>query len=130
VPRALTLVLLVAVAGGLGCVARYGLALGWARWLPGWPFWAATMTANFLGCLLLGYTAGRWPVGSDAAVAVGTGFCGGLTTFSTMIGETSQLGTPLSSKAMVDAAGVVTASVVLGLLAYSVGLWLAGRRFA
>lgn len=74
--------LLVAVAGALGAVARYrlGVAVG-VRTFP----WA-TLGINVVGCfalaaLLTGPASERW--GTTATTALGVGFLGAFTTFST-----------------------------------------------
>jgi CrcB protein len=74
-------------AGGcLGAAARAGLA----QWLPqdpgGWPW--ATFAANLAGAALLGWAVTRLqertPPTAYRRPLLGTGLCGGLTTFSTM----------------------------------------------
>jgi CrcB protein len=106
----------VFVGGALGASARAGLitlvAADPARW-P-WP----TFTANIVGAFLLGYFTTRLlerlPVSAYRRPLLGTGFCGGLTTFSTLQVETVgmiQHGHPLL------AAGYAVSSIVLGLLA-------------
>lgn len=80
--------LLLAVGGGLGANARYWLG----RWVlhhhgePG-GFPLATFTINVAGSLLLGIVAALCPLPQTPRtrfwlVLVGTGFCGGFTTFS------------------------------------------------
>ncbi|MEM1358447.1 MAG: CrcB family protein, partial [Bacteroidota bacterium] len=88
--------LLVFVGGGLGSLARYGLA----RLLPSpelsagqmpWP----TLLANFLACLLLGGLLGyvsREALGRPYQLLLMTGFCGGFSTFSTFAAEAWLLG--------------------------------------
>ncbi len=67
----------LALAGGLGALARAGVdaALG-ARGAA----WRATLAVNLAGSFLLGLGSTALPAGW--AAVVGTGFCGGLTTFS------------------------------------------------
>ena len=106
----------VFVGGALGASARAGLntlaAADPARW-P-WP----TFTANIVGALLLGYFTTRLlerlPVSAYRRPLLGTGLCGGLTTFSTMQVET--LGMISHGHYLLAAAYTVT-SIVLGLLA-------------
>lgn len=130
-------VLLVAGGGALGAGARWvvlealpegstegvataatlaavGDGLPWG--LP-WPL----VLVNLVGCALLGVVLGR---GADSRVRllVGTGFCGGLTTFSTFAVDAAEL--MRDSRAEV-AATYLALSVVLGL-----GAFLAGRRLA
>ncbi|MEW6874732.1 fluoride efflux transporter FluC [Trueperella pyogenes] len=81
----------VALGGGIGAAARYGIS----RVIP--KPWG-TVTVNAIGSLILGVVAGVLLRGgtlpSQTATAyafLGTGFCGGLTTFSTASLEAIQL---------------------------------------
>lgn len=102
-------------------MARYGVHL-----LVGVrPFPWSTLAINLLGSLLVGavlaVAASRnWSV--DLVAPVTVGFLGAFTTFSTFTWETLTLA---RSDRMLEAAGYVTASVVLGLLAVWVGFRLA-----
>jgi CrcB protein len=106
----------VFVGGAVGASARAGLntiaASDPARW-P-WP----TFTANIVGALLLGYFTTRLlerlPVSAYRRPLLGTGFCGGLTTFSTMQVETLGM---IAHGHYLMAAGYALTSIVLGLLA-------------
>ena len=74
-------------AGGMvGAVARTALAQALVHNPDQWPW--ATFIANIIGTFLLGYFATRLqerlPLSSYRRPALGTGFCGALTTFSTM----------------------------------------------
>src|SRR6201999_330526 len=76
----------VFVGGALGTLARAALAT-LAPSDPGqWPW--PTFTVNIVGAFLLGYFTTRLlerlPVSSYRRPLLGTGVCGGLTTFSTM----------------------------------------------
>lgn len=74
------------VGGFLGAVARAELAQGWPT-TPGRLPWA-TFTVNIVGAFALGYFTTRLqerlPLFSYRRPLLGTGVCGGLTTFSTM----------------------------------------------
>jgi CrcB protein len=75
----------VALGGALGSLARHGLGLALAGWVP-----AGTLVANVAGCGLIGYLQAR--LGSDASRALlMTGFCGGFTTWSAFGLETVRL---------------------------------------
>jgi fluoride exporter len=85
---------LVGIGGALGTAARYGLT----RWLPtthGWPW--PTLTANLIGTFILGVLLALLAEALDghsarrARLLVGTGFCGGMTTYSTLVVETDLL---------------------------------------
>lgn len=109
----------VALGGLLGCLARWAIG----RWLaPGLPagFPWATLGINVLGCLLLGLVLGAGPARVPEAwrLGLGTGFCGGFTTFSTFGVEAVQL---LEAGAWGRAGAYVLASNLLGLLAATGG---------
>ena len=77
--------LLIAVAGGLGSVLRYGLAVGLAS-LYGTALPYGTLTANVIGSFALGLVAevfaGATIAGTDARLVLGVGLLGGFTTYS------------------------------------------------
>lgn len=75
--------LLVAVFGALGCVTRYLAEYAVRRHHPALRPWA-TVGANAVGCAIAGWVTYRLVSGADAhwhSIFL-TGFCGGLTTFS------------------------------------------------
>jgi len=82
-------ILLVAVGGGAGAVVRYSMALALSRVSLTMPW--GTLMANWAGCFLMGLVAavtGRGlPLSPAARLLLTTGFCGGLTTFSTFMFE-------------------------------------------
>ena len=87
--------LLIALGGALGTLARYGthvLAKGAGERLA---FPVATITVNLLGCFAIGYLQGalieRWPVREEYRLMLIVGFLGGFTTFSTFGWDTAQL---------------------------------------
>ena len=81
----------VFVGGALGTLARAGLATLAAPDPAHWPW--PTFVVNIVGAFLLGYFTTRLlerlPLSSYRRPLLGTGLCGGLTTFSTMQVETS-----------------------------------------
>jgi fluoride exporter len=102
--------------GALGALAR--AALGTlavpdpARW-P-WP----TFVVNIVGAFLVGYFTTRLlerlPLSSYRRPLLGTGFCGGLTTFSTVQVETLKM---IEHGHWGLAAGYTIVNIVVGLLA-------------
>jgi fluoride exporter len=74
------------VGGVIGAVARVGLSEALPHGVGGWPW--ATFTVNMVGALLLGWfvtrLGERLPPSTYRRPLLGTGLCGGLTTFSTM----------------------------------------------
>ena len=98
----------VSVGGVLGCLLRWGLAVFLNRYFPAIP--PGTLAANLVGCYIIGaavafFTA--YPAfAPEWRLFVTTGFCGGLTTFSTFSAEIVlllQAGRPLSALAGVGA---------------------------
>ena len=74
-------------AGGfLGALARAEVAVLLPYRIGEWPW--ATFTVNVVGAFVLGYVTTRLqerlPVSAYRRPLLGTGFCGALTTFSTM----------------------------------------------
>jgi len=81
-----------------------------------------TFTVNVLGSLILGIVTGAVTAGGASLpvqLAVGTGFCGALTTYSTFSYETLRL---LEDDARLFAAANLVASVVAGLGAAFLGV--------
>lgn len=81
------------LAGASGALSRFVLdALMKQRWKS--PFPLATVVVNVTGSLLLGVLAGAVLFHGQSSTwqtVVGTGFCGGYTTFSTASFETVRL---------------------------------------
>lgn len=77
---------LVTIAGAVGCVVRYVLEYLVRRNHPTSRPWA-TVAANALGTGIAGYAAYRFVGLSDVEIrnVILTGFCGGLTTFSSAL---------------------------------------------
>ncbi len=77
-------IVLVGIGGGSGAIARYWLG-AWFRAQP-WAkefFWG-TLTINVSGSIILGIIAALFKDrASSGFLLLGTGFCGGYTTFST-----------------------------------------------
>jgi CrcB protein len=116
--------LLTLVAGAAGAVARFLFDSSVKRrWQTPFPW--ATVTINVTGSLLLGILAGVVVFHGQPATwqtVIGTGFCGGYTTFSTASFETVRLvqqGQRLL--ALLNAVG----SLVLSVAACAAGLALA-----
>jgi len=119
-------VLLVALGGAIGVVARYGLTGLMHRLVPG-TFPIGTLTVNVVGGLLVGVLAGllaaREGGGNHTAqLFLIVGVCGGFTTFSAFSLETVRL---MQAGATTMALVHVMAQVVGAVLATGVGLWLA-----
>jgi fluoride exporter len=102
--------------GAVGAVARAEVVRALPPEAGGWPW--ATFAVNVLGAFLLGYFATRLqerlPVSSYPRPLLGTGFCGALTTFSTMQLELLNM---LDAGRPALAAAYAAASLLAGYLA-------------
>lgn len=76
--------LTVAAGGALGACIRFGLAQ-WSQTVLGTKFPWGTLLANLSGCFLMGclYTVLQKDINPFWRLALGVGFLGALTTFST-----------------------------------------------
>lgn len=113
-------VVLVALGGVIGALARYGLS--WAAPAGDWPW--ATLAVNLAGSLAIGLLVPRLPDGSWRPFLV-TGVLGGFTTFSALAVETTGL---IDGGRAPIALAYVTVSVVGGLALAATGARLSGRR--
>lgn len=81
--------LAVALGGMLGCIMRWLLAVFLNRYFPTLP--PGTLAANLIGCYIIGVALAlftQYPaIPLEWRLLVTTGFCGGLTTFSTFSAE-------------------------------------------
>lgn len=106
----------VALLGGLGALARFGLTLLVAdRLHPHFPL--GTLAVNVSGAFLLGFLAGT-PVGDDGRLILGAGAIGAYTTFSTWMLETQRVGEMGRQRLAV---ANILFSIVLGLGAVALG---------
>ena len=117
-------VLLIALGAAIGAPARYLTDRAvQARHDSVFPW--GTLAVNLVGSFVLGLVtaaATDGVVGSAVTAAVGTGFCGALTTYSTFGYETLRLA---EERAGFEAAANAVASVVAGLGAAALG-WAVG----
>ncbi len=117
-------IMLIAIAGGLGTLARYGLS-GLVQRLDGSGFAWGTTVVNLAGCLLFGLfwsvAEERFLVSSEIRIIVLTGFMGAFTTFSTYVFETSQL---MRDAEWLMAGSNIVLQTVGGLCCFFVGLFL------
>jgi CrcB protein len=76
----------IAVGGAAGALLRVALARSYTAGVDSWPW--ATFAVNLVGAFLLGYFVTRLqerlPLSAYRRPLLGTGFCGALTTFSTV----------------------------------------------
>jgi len=114
--------LAVGFGGALGSMLRYMLAI----WIPssstGFPY--ATFTANLFACLILGALAGgtgKLGLSDTTQLMLGTGFCGGFSTFSTFSKES----VTLLQETFWLGFLYISLSLIVGLLLFVLGWWLA-----
>jgi CrcB protein len=116
---------MVGAGGAVGALGRVGLEQAWPTATGGWPW--ATLTVNILGAFLLGALMSglrHGPVSIPTYRLLGTGFCGALTTFSTMQLELLQM---LDHARYDLAIGYVGASLVGGYAAVAIATRLITR---
>jgi len=116
----------VFAGGAVGTAARAVVGTVFAGDPTQWPW--PTFAVNIIGAFLLGYFTTRLlerlPLSSYRRPMLGTGLCGGLTTFSTMQVETVKM---LDHHVYGLALGYTTASVAAGLAAIYVATTLVRR---
>jgi fluoride exporter len=111
------------IAGAIGAVSRY-LVDGWIQGRVSGALPWGTFVINVSGSFILGLVTGLalyHGLGRLPATAIGAGFCGAFTTFSTFSYESVRL---LERGAVVPAATNSIGSVVVGLAAAGVALAL------
>jgi CrcB protein len=118
--------LLVGVGGFLGANARYVIARGLGAAFDT-PFPIGTFVVNISGSFLLGILGALvaqkvTPHSEALRLALGVGFLGGFTTFSTFEFETHAL---LADGSWMTATANIVASVLIGLFAVRAGIVVA-----
>jgi CrcB protein len=117
--------LLIALAGGLGALARYGLTNLVHRGF-GWSVPWGTAVVNVVGCLVFGLIWGlsesRLGLSTEQRLVVLVGFVGSFTTFSTFIFE---VGMQAKASQWFAVLGNMVGQNVVGVAALVAGLGLA-----
>lgn len=125
--------LYVALGGAIGASGRYMLGHVLFKITgPGYPW--GTLVVNVLGGLLMGLLVGWLAFKGSAMVGgaanlrlfLGVGVLGGFTTFSAFSLEAIRM---IETKAYGLAAGYISASIVLSILALFIGLIIARKVF-
>ncbi len=114
--------LLIALGGALGTLARYGTGTLLRSVTERTAFPYGTLAVNLLGCLIIGYLQGlfadRWLVREEYRVAMLVGILGGFTTFSSYGWETTAM---MQDGQMLRAGMNLLANNVLGIGLVMVG---------
>jgi fluoride exporter len=106
--------LLVALGAALGAPLRYAIARRWDDRFP-----RGTLAVNVLGSAALGLLVSLTPSGHTTAL-LGTGLCGGFTTYSAFALQVHDLGPRRGT-----AYAVVTTALALG--ACALGFWVGAQ---
>jgi CrcB protein len=121
--RLLLQYIVVGGAGAVGAALRLFVATVCARWF-GRDYPVGTFLINVSGSLFLGWfmaVVGRGGISDTTRLAVAVGFVGAYTTFSTFAFESNAL---IEGGSWTAATVNMVGSVVVGLLAVRVGIWL------
>ena len=116
-------ILAVGTGSFLGGAARYLVSLAMKGLIKGFPW--ATLAVNLVGCFLIGLLWGIFSKngseGSNWALFLIVGLCGGFTTFSTFSKEALVM---LQGGNVWGSAGYVAISVVAGIALVAAGFYL------
>ena len=121
-------IVLIALFGAAGTLARYGLQ-GVVQVRTGGLFPYGTLLVNLTGCFFLGliaqFTLNHMVISPDWRIAIAVGFFGGYTTFSSFGWETAKM---MEDGEWMRASVYVAASVIAGLFLSVAGIRL-GNKF-
>ena len=114
-------ILVIVLGGSIGCLLRWFLGLQLNALFPTIPpgTWAANMIGGYVVGLAVAFFAANPSLSPEWRLLLITGFCGGLTTFSTFSSETFSL---LQTGRVAWALGEIAVHVVGSLLATAAGV--------
>ena len=120
---------LVFFGGGIGSIARYGVGRFYQHWKPAFPY--ATLTANFLSCLIFGIVVmlalQRLNLSNAIKLLLITGFCGGFSTYSSFTFETIEM---LKAGQTLMAVINIIINFALSVTGLFIGFWLGRLIFS
>ena len=115
--------ILVFLGGGFGSILRYIISKNLNAYYSNW--YLGTFLVNVIGCLIIGILIGlslkNNYISENQTLLLASGFCGGFTTFSTFALESNIL---LKESSLLQTSLYMGLSVVIGVLAISLGLWI------
>ncbi len=118
--------LFVFLGGGIGSALRYivGKWVNTTDQLLPWSTFSVNIIGSLLIGLILGWSLKSNTVSQNTILLLATGFCGGFTTFSAFAYENVSL---LKSGELVTALLYIFSSIVLGICAVFLGIWISNK---
>jgi CrcB protein len=115
---------IIFIGGGLGALMRFGL--NQMNFFTNKSIWTSTLLANVLASLIIGIlsalsNSGRFNVSAHTWLFMATGFCGGLSTFSTFSLELFQW---IQNDKWLLVLGYIALNVVLCTALIAISSWL------
>ncbi|MFA6290451.1 MAG: fluoride efflux transporter CrcB [Victivallales bacterium] len=120
--------LIVGLGGFAGSIARYGLSLAFQKYSIVMPL--GTIGANIIGCFIIGiiahFSTGAGVLSPEMRLLLATGFCGGFTTMSSFVYESTQM---IKSNELYYAGLYFLITIAGSFLAFFLGLLIAHLIF-
>lgn len=119
-PQIFVFSLMVGIGGFFGSLARFSLSHIAQRLTITWP--AGTFAANILGCFFIGIIMALAARGDSLSpemkILLATGFCGGFTTLSSFVYETTEM---IRSSEYVHAVFYVSGTFFISIVSFYLG---------